>query len=602
MKRKQGALWLACMVIMGVPAGYAQSPNWLDPNDSTLEQARAAKKDDVSVVDATNEIILAGRDPAQAVQSVIRVYNHCEALRQSVQAGSGLVPTQAQAIVEAVNVLPCLCSSESIWPHSRLEARIRPESRRMMVQQAPGSMCLSAAAEAAVLGAPDRAPDILKGAIGSARRGGGVLDSVGQVGKLPEQVPPQQHLKRDPELNDGCAQDLKLTDEFKPEDRFQEKPQAPEVLGYPSERRCHNAMDLLIDGVASAQTDNTAVVLRNDTGSVIDLEDGGYAIEVYFAGSDLPGRKVGLEGTVNPEALFVVASPDAEPDLRQMANLVTPSIRVSPGDSVVLKRGTAINDCRGVGTAIAAIANTLGTERGARWLQETEEEYTQREALRTVDSVGQAGAGPEMWQGAMVGQPMTLRRENDLCDRDVEPADGFSVAGGWRGDAGVSPESLGNASGRCTARSSDLVISQYANDAERYRAVEILNNTSGDVDLGKGGYMLEIYADGDVKPTQTVALEGKVVPGQAFVIADSDAPSEVRERSQMVTRELGLNRINALVLRKLGVTTNRSCAAEVIAVIRDVGVPPIGVDPINPLVPSIEPPGEEPGGEVASPN
>lgn len=602
MNRKLLAVWLGGLCSS---LAYAQ-PSWLSDADTTLEQARKAKRNGVAVDSATTEMIGLGRDPAQVVQSVVRIYGDCAALRSGVETGARLSPPDAQAIVEAVNALPCQCTADSIWPHIRIESRIRPQTYRLAVSFSPTSICGAAAAESAARGAPQSVSEILRGAIGSARRGGAVLDSVGQVGAEPEQMLAQQYLQRDAERDDGCTADLQVDDEFRPEQRFAEKPVASEVVA--ATPHCKDAMDLMIDGVATAVTDNTAVVLRNDTDELLDLTGGGYALEVYFAGSELPGRKVALEGTVNPGQTFVVASPEADAEVRRMANLVTPSIRVSPGDSVVLKRGSAITDCRGVATAMAVIANSLGTEAGAAWVAKLEREVEVASALRTVDVVGQAGTGPEAWQGAMAGTPMTLKRENDMCQSDTEAADTFAVAGGWSGSAGVDPADLGNGAARCAARSADLVISQYANDAEQYRSVELLNNTSGDIDLGSGGYILEVFADGASEPTRTVALEGKVAAGSAFVVADSDAPSEVRERSQMVTSDLALDRINALALRRINVTGGRSCAAEVIATVRDIGELPQQLALENPIVPSRSPSNDDvlvgggSGGELASPN
>lgn len=603
MKRKL----LVVLLGAGLSSLAAAQSAWLSDSDTTLEQARKAMRNSIEAATATTEMIGLGRDPAQVVQAVVQVYNTCDALRGSVETGSRLKPPAAQAIVEAVSALPCLCSAESMWPDIRLDSRLRPETRRLSISVAPGAVCGAAAAEAAVKGAPEAASDVLKGAISSARRGGAVLDSVGQVGAEPSQLMAQQNLKRDVDKDSGCTPDIKVEDEFNPEQSFTEKPVAGEVVSAPPSTRCDGAMDLLIDGVASALSDNTAVVMRNDSQYPIDLTGGGYALEVYFAGNEIPGRKIALEGMVNAGESFVVASPDAEMDVRQMANLVTPSVRVSPGDSVVLKRGTAIDDCRGVPTAMAVIANALGGEAGKRWTEQTAEEFEAGRALRTVDAVGQAGSGPETWQGAMTGTPMTLRRQNDMCVSDTEPADNFAVAGGWAGEAGVNPSELGGA-GRCAARSADLVISQYANDAENYRAVEILNNTSGDVDLADGGYVLEIYADGATEPTRTVALDGKVDAGKAFVIADSDAPSDVRERSQMVTSDLALSRINALVLRRLNASGGRACASEVLATIENLETLPVQLGLLNPIVPSREPSNDDvlvgngAGGELASPN
>jgi hypothetical protein len=165
---------------------------------------------------------------------------------------------------------------------------------------------------------------------------------------------------------------------------------------------------------------------------------------------------------------------------------------------------------------------------------------------------------------------------------------------------------LGSAN-RCAQRTSDLVISKYANDADQYRAVELVNNSSGDVDLAAGGYMLEVYAEGATEPSRTVALEGVLKAGDSFVIADDQAPAEVKERARLVSSDLALSRINALALRKMSAMGGRACAAQVAAVVRDIDAIPVGLVMQNPIVPSREPRADDEvdgnrGGILASPN
>jgi hypothetical protein len=468
-------------------------------------------------------------------------------------------------------------------------------------------MCLAAAADTAIQEAPTQADEVLRAAIAAGRKSGATVDSVGQAGAAPPAIPSQANWKLDGEREESCVADLKITDEFRPEDRFVAAADGTEVVAR-AERRCEQAKDLLIDGVATARTANTAVVLRNDTGSLIDLEGGGYALKVYPAGADLPARIVALEGTINPDSTYVVASEDADPRIRAAANVVTRSVRIGPGDAVELVRNAQVEDCRGVPTAIAVIANALG-DQGTAWLRKTADDYAaDGRALKVVDAMGQVGQRPEVWEGPLAGRSFTARRERDLCAGDTDPADGFALQGGWRGVEGVEANALGQAGGKCDARSADLVITEYQNDSERFRAVEILNNTAGDVDLGGKGYVLEVYGQGAAEPTRTIALSGRVKVGESYVIADEDAPAEVRERAQLVTDELGVDRINALVLRRVTTVTGRACAAEVIAATRDIGPVPVLMVLANPIAPSREPRNDDPtldrnrGGQLASPN
>ena len=126
MKRKL----IAVLLSASLSSIALAQPAWLSDSDTTLEQARKAKRNSIAPGEATNDMISLGRDPAQVVQSVVQTYGDCDALRSSVETGSRLKPPDAQAIVEAVNALPCMCTADTMWPHIRIESRIRPQTRR----------------------------------------------------------------------------------------------------------------------------------------------------------------------------------------------------------------------------------------------------------------------------------------------------------------------------------------------------------------------------------------------------------------------------------------------------------------------------------------
>ena len=156
------------------------------------------------------------------------------------------------------------------------------------------------------------------------------------------------------------------------------------------------------------------------------------------------------------------------------------------------------------------------------------------------------------------------------------------------------------------AKSRDLVLSEYQNNAEQYRSVTLFNNTGAGVDLADAGYVLEVYSDGADSPSRTIALKGMMKTGSTFTIADDDAPAEVKERANIVSNELNAPNINALVLKRLNVGGGRACMATVIAAARDIKLP---LELVNqPFAPSREPQngdsilGRPIGSGIASPN
>lgn len=601
MRKPTGLLLLSVLVSSSL---YAQA-SWIDEGKPLQRQVEAAKRSGVAAADATRELIGVGREPAETVQTVARLYGRCEDLKSAVSAGVKAALRDTQIIMESVVALEgCACASGDAWPQQRLDGRLRVASWRQGISFAPASACIAAAAEEAVRAAPDQADGVLKGVIAAARRGGAMVDSVGQIGALPENLPREEYWKRGQQADARCANDLRLDDDPTYDRRFASKSTTTDVLA-PAEVRCEGATDLLIDGLATAYRADSALVLRNDTNRPIDLDLGGYVLEVYHAGSNSLGRRVALSGIVAPGSEFVVAPDGAS--VAAKAQLTTPSARFAPGDTIALRRASFETDCSGIPVAVASIANTLGGQSSS-WLETTSEQYGEAgNALRAVDAIGQVGAGAQAWLGDQLNRSFTLTRNNDpLCAGRVDAASPFAATNNWALADGVSVDQIGSAN-VCQGYSADVVIAKYKNDAENFRVVELLNNTAGEVDLAQLGYMLEIYAEGSTRPTATVALKGRMQPGATLVITDDGAPAEVRERAQLVTPDLRQVSVNALVLNRVSADAIRNCTAEVLAVTRDVQAP-VAFIPAQQFPASREPMNDDPivqgnrGGQLATPN
>ena len=90
------------------------------------------------------------------------------------------------------------------------------------------------------------------------------------------------------------------------------------------------------------------------------------------------------------------------------------------------------------------------------------------------------------------------------------------------------------------------------------------------------------------------------------MIADDDAPAEIKEQADIVSSELNAPNINALVLKRMNVGGGRACMATVVAAARDITLPVELTG--QPFAPSREPQngdsvlGRPIGAGIASPN
>jgi len=599
-------------------SAMAQIPDWFDPNESTFHNAEQAKDDGASATDATAGLIASGEDPAHSVQAVIQAYNTCDSVYDSVKAAAGNDPNRAGDLVQAASASgSCPCAGENIWSAARLEDRVRLEHRRIPVEIFSMCGCSGAAAQAAATAVPDQADRILSAALNANRRPGGVVDSLGQIGANRGAVGPEGGaLTRKPD--DQCEQDANPNDLFDSTAMWQSGYVDPSGIPATQQHDCDNdeeateqSGEVQVDQYVMNGNDR-AIVLHNGTRNTVDLAGENYQIELYFPGTKEAGRRVALTGEVPRNGLFVVASELSSPAWKQRANLVVPSALMLPAEAVVLRRGLNDSGCDCARVTVAGTLNGLGAE-GEQWREEKEGEQQGEIKLKNADSIGQVR--PEEfdrseWVPPLGAVPQTLARLDSACLNDADVADDFANATVyWSAGDGRG----GNFNPDCSAMSNDVLIAEYAavpvpDTDESWRMVELFNNTGAPVDLGEQGYVLEVYAAGEREPQSSTVLKGNVDNGARFLVTTERAPSELKDQARLITNELAVPKVDAVVLRRLAVRTGNQCDVEVASALRTLPRAPIPLQPLNPRPITGNPDPEDlpidpdRGGEIASPN
>lgn len=606
-------------ILIGVAlaqVAVADSPSWLVEDARLMDQALSATKNGVSPTDATAAIIASGTPASYTVQAVTTAYASCPALEASVTEAVRNEPSSAYDVVMAVQKLDvCPCSADNVWPHTRIESRIRVESRRFeAVGMGVRSNCVAIAANAAAKQAPSQAQAILYAASGDPfgrpgvdRSGRQVVDAVGKVGVKREEWQGTMEgkgvsLQRE---SSDCTGDHDPKDEFATTSDWSTKEgTSPAMMGKVNVSCSKRASDLVISGYQNAPDDSNAVVVLNNTAIDIDLAKGKYVLDVYSDGANTPSKTIPLKGNLLSGNSIVLVGDDTEQSVRDRANVVTDDLDLSKINALVLRRGgiSQVN-CDNVPMALGMIATALG-DNGEKWLDDTAKEYEQSGEARQIDAVGTVGQKNDVWLGSKAGTAITVERKDSVCEGDSNARDSFNGAPGWNVATGVTTTS--SSTELCVAQSRDLVLAKYQNNAEQYRSVTLFNNTGAGVDLADAGYVLEVYSNGADSPSRTIALKGTIKTGATFMIADDAAPAEVKEQANIVSGELNAPNINALVLKRLNVGGGRACMADVIAAARDITLPIELTD--QPFAPSREPQngdsilGRPIGSGIASPN
>jgi predicted extracellular nuclease len=170
-----------------------------------------------------------------------------------------------------------------------------------------------------------------------------------------------------------------------------------------------------------------------------------------------------------------------------------------------------------------------------------------------VDVIGQVGFDPgsEWGSGLTSTADNTIRRKSTVCQGDTDPSNPFDPALEWDGFANNTFDGLGFHTETC-GNATDLFISEYVEGSSNNKAIEIYNGTAAAVNLGAGGYAIQIYFNGNSNPGTTIPLSGFLAPGDVFVIADDNADPAILAVADLVSTASFFNGDDAVVLRKGG--------------------------------------------------
>jgi predicted extracellular nuclease len=117
--------------------------------------------------------------------------------------------------------------------------------------------------------------------------------------------------------------------------------------------------------------------------------------------------------------------------------------------------------------------------------------------------------------------------------------------------ATVSATMLTSAPARA-ATPTDIFLSEYVEGSSNNKALEFYNGTGAPVDLGAGGYVVQLYSTGSATAGGTIDLTGTVADGDVFVLAATTANAAILAQADQTTGVSLYNGDDAIVLRKGG--------------------------------------------------
>jgi predicted extracellular nuclease len=115
------------------------------------------------------------------------------------------------------------------------------------------------------------------------------------------------------------------------------------------------------------------------------------------------------------------------------------------------------------------------------------------------------------------------------------------------------------------AAPSELFFSEYIEGSSNNKALEIYNGTGAAIDLGDGGYNVQMFFNGNPVSTLTINLTGTVAAGDVFVLAQSASNATILAQADQTNGSGWFNGDDAVVLRK---------STTVIDVIGQIGLDP----------------------------
>ena len=98
--------------------------------------------------------------------------------------------------------------------------------------------------------------------------------------------------------------------------------------------------------------------------------------------------------------------------------------------------------------------------------------------------------------------------------------------------------------------STELFFSEMIEGTSNNKALEIFNDTGAAVDLGTGGYNVQMYFNGSASAGLTINLAGTVAAGDVYVVAHSSANATILAQADQTNGAGWFNGDDAVVLRR----------------------------------------------------
>jgi hypothetical protein len=617
-----------------------------------VEAARHAHDNDELSQDVVQQMVAVNVDVVKAVQTVAKEWSSCDDTYASVRKAVQISPDRADEIVAAISTIRgCHCNAQSFWARSRLEQRLRPRINRALVEISSTCSCASAGIEAAIEIVPNQTEDMIDAILIAKNRADHTVDSIGQIGHVPEQKfwGEDMVITKDTNLirnTDVCKGDHNELDDFVPQDswinnnadindpvftfnkelgkhRFICKEEEQQEQQEPQEEQEKDGR-IIISQYIEGQGSNQALELFNGSDKAVDLLMDNYQIEVYFHGYNFPGEVIQLKGLIEPHSTFVLVEADAAADIRAVANQKVNGLIFKGADAIVLKTGFDNSPCECAVSTVASAINGVDESGGEQHSSETKKDFIKRieqhyenTNIQTtiIDSIGRILINDEeddnnnQQQDHPIVTDKTLRRLNNICKGDRIEMDEFIIDNEWQAFAIDNFLDSGNYDKQdCIASRKDLLLSEYIEGSEDNAMVEIYNGTDRPIDFENEKYFLEIYNDDDADPEKRIYLKGEVNRNGVFVITHDNAIDDLKNIANQSSNELDLKNARAVVLKKVVLPAYQSCYADIATWIRNYDVEDItyiltpvfdpGIGPVS----DDDPRDGDDGGEFASPN
>jgi uncharacterized protein len=114
-----------------------------------------------------------------------------------------------------------------------------------------------------------------------------------------------------------------------------------------------------------------------------------------------------------------------------------------------------------------------------------------------------------------------------------------------------APEALPAGDALTTAaNATELFFSEYVEGSSNNKALEIYNGTDAAIDLGAGGYNIQMFFNGSATAGLTINLVGTVAAGDVFVLAQASANATILAQADQTNGAGWFNGDDAVALRK----------------------------------------------------